>query len=334
MRAERLENEPEALQRFVGTEPVRAVMEAGRCWGWFYDMLSQMCDDVKLAHPLKVRAIASAKIKNDRIDSKVLTQLLAADLIPEAYARRVDNRRDLAVLRQRAFWVKTRTRIKNRIHELVDRQGLAGRPDCSDLFGKTGLEWLRAVPLAASERELLDEMLEGLAFVSERVAASDRRVRRMYKSDPVAQRISTIPGFGEFFSVLISKEIDDIRRFPSPEKLHAYAGIIPSTYASGGSVRHGHMTLQGNRWLRWAAVEAAIPATRGNAQFRALYEKHKRKRGNAKIAKVVVAKRLLTIAYRLWSQERDFEPYKKAVREIEPPCAPYDGASGPRPPVG
>jgi hypothetical protein len=39
----------------------------------------------------------------------------------------------------------------------------------------------------------------------------------------------------------------------------SYAGIVPSTYASGGKVWHGKLTKQGNRWLRWAIVEAVIP---------------------------------------------------------------------------
>lgn len=333
----RLNNDERSVRGFLGEGEVRAVMEAGRCWGWFYDMLSEMCEEVKLAHPLKVRAIASARIKNDRIDSKVLADLLCADLIPEAYARSTQNRRELAILRQRVFWVKMRTRIKNRIHVLVDRQGVAGagtRPGCTDLFGKAGMEWLKAVSLPGSERELLDSLLEGYEFVQKRIAASDAQVRALYKADPVAQRLSTIPGIGVFFSVLISKEIGDIRRFRAPEKLHSYAGLVPSTYSSGGVTRHGRMTKQGNRWLRWAAIEAAIPAANSNAQIGFLYRKHKYRKGNAKNAKVVVARRILTIVYRVWTQERRFEVYRKEHKKAESPSPPYNGASCPRSSVG
>ena len=328
----RIENTQEGMKAFLGRgKDTRVVMESGRCWGWMYDMLTQLCGEVKLAHPNHVKMIAHARIKNDKIDSKVLAQLLCADLIPEAYARSLGNRQDLAVLRQRCFWMKIRTKIKNRIHELIDRQGehvASQRPECSDLFGKAGMKWLKAVVLAPRERELLDEMLKGFEFVSERVAESDRQVEEMYNNDPVAKRLRSIPGLGVFYATLMSKEIDDINRFAAPEKLHSYAGLIPSTYASGGKVRHGKMTRSGNTWLRWAAVEAAIPARNSNFQIRALYDKHKYHKGNAKNAKVVVARRLLTIVFKVWKENRLFEDYKthQGIKRIGSPSSFCNGA--------
>ncbi len=60
-------------------------MEASRNWTVMYDWLDELCDDVVLAHPLKVKAIADAKIKTDKIDATILAPLQRADLIPEAY---------------------------------------------------------------------------------------------------------------------------------------------------------------------------------------------------------------------------------------------------------
>jgi hypothetical protein len=50
-----------------------------------YDLLEEELDEVKLAHPYKVKAIAEARIKTDKIDSKILAHLLRSNLIPEAY---------------------------------------------------------------------------------------------------------------------------------------------------------------------------------------------------------------------------------------------------------
>ncbi|AXA43830.1 Transposase family protein (plasmid) [Rhizobium leguminosarum] len=84
-----------------------------------YDWLDDICDDVVLAHPLKVKAIADAKIKTDKIDATVLAHLLRADLVPEAWAPRS---RDLRVaLRERMFYVRLRTITKNRIVTVFDR---------------------------------------------------------------------------------------------------------------------------------------------------------------------------------------------------------------------
>src|SRR5215210_7831547 len=75
----------EALGRHQG-EPMKAVLEAGYGWGPIYDWIGEVAEEVLLAHPLKVRAIADAKIKTDKLDSEMLAHLLRAELIPEAYA--------------------------------------------------------------------------------------------------------------------------------------------------------------------------------------------------------------------------------------------------------
>ena len=336
MQARRLENTAEDIRAFIGEgADVRAVMEAGRCYGWYYDMLCGIVDDVTLAHPLKVKAIASARIKNDRIDSKILAQLLAADLIPEAHGRSAENRQALAVVRQRAFWVDMRTRFKNRVHDVIDRQGgLVGRPQCSDLFGKAGRVWLESVVLPSSERRLLDELLAGIDFTIRQIRASDRRIKQLFDADPVAQRLSTIPGIGIFFAVLIRLEIDDVRRFDGPEKLHAYAGLIPSTHQSGDTLRHGKLTKQGNRWLRWAMIEAVGPAVRSNWQLKQKHERQKERKNDSRKANVIMGRHLLTLVYRVWTQEREFEVYRKDHVKSESPSAPYNGASCSRSSVG
>ena len=63
-----------------------AVIEATRNWGLVYDWLEEVLDDVALAHPLKVKAIAEARIKTDKISADILADLLRADLLSRAYA--------------------------------------------------------------------------------------------------------------------------------------------------------------------------------------------------------------------------------------------------------
>ena len=66
---------------------MKAVIEAGRNCHVAAELLEGLVEEIKLAHPLKVRAIAEAKIKTDSIDSITLAQLLRGNLIPEAYFR-------------------------------------------------------------------------------------------------------------------------------------------------------------------------------------------------------------------------------------------------------
>jgi transposase len=127
----------------------------------------------------------------------------------------------------------------------------------------------------------------------------------MTKKNANVRLLKTIPGIGEFFARLIDAEIDDVGRFRSAKKLAAYAGLVPSTYSSGGRTYHGKIIKQGNKWLRWAFVEAVAPATAADPQLRDLYERLKPHGTNK--AKVAVARRLLTIAFQLLREQRPYE---------------------------
>lgn len=311
VRVGKVPNTVEAVQAFVAPyrDDAQAVLEATRNWTVMYDMLERELRAVYLAHPLKVRAIAEARIKTDRIDSKILAHLLRCDLLPTAYVRPREQRVSQEILRQRMFMVRVRTMVKNRIHVLIDRQ-LDVREvaaQFSDLFGSAGLAWLRAVGLADVERRLLNAELALFEAVQERIAESDSLVRNLAAGDPRVRWVRTIPGFGRFFAVLVVHEIGTIRRFSTPEKLSAYAGLVPSVHASGGKVFHGRLTKQGNKWLRWAVVEAVRPAVTTDPDLRRYYERLRQRKG-PNPAKVATARRLLLLAHHVLSQER---PYRK-----------------------
>ncbi len=117
--------------------------------------------------------------------------------------------------------------------------------------------------------------------------------------------LKTIPGIGKFFAVLIAYEVDDIGRFAHEKKFFSYIGIVPSTYASGGRTFHGRLTKQGNKYLRWALIEAVWPAIRADRELRCYYERIKQKKG-PNPAKVATARRLATIVYRVLSRKRPY----------------------------
>src|SRR5512139_4044561 len=62
-----------------------ATVEATRSWYWFVEFLEERGLEVKLAHPLKVRLIAEARVKTDRIDAGILAQLERSRFLPESY---------------------------------------------------------------------------------------------------------------------------------------------------------------------------------------------------------------------------------------------------------
>lgn len=309
LRSGRVKNDRQSLGSFLERyrQNSHAVMEATRNWMVMYDWLDDICDDVVLAHPLKVKAIADAKIKTDKIDATVLAHLLRADLVPEAWAPG-DRVRELRLaLRERMFYVRLRTMTKNRVVTVFDRypEQTAQLKKPTDLFGKTGRQQLAAIDVSEIDRVQIDRGLEFIGDINERIKQSEATIRAMTKTNGKVKLLKTIPGIGEFFARLIDAEIDDISRFRNPKKLAAYAGLVPSTYSSGGKTYHGKIIKQGNKWLRWAFVEAVQPAIATDPQLRAQYE-HLKFRGVNK-ARVAIARKLLTITFQILRDQRPYE---------------------------
>ena len=77
-------NTKEEVQHFLEPyHPGMAVVEATRNWGLIYDWLDEVLDDVALAHPLKVKAIAEARIKTDKISADILAETRFQQLTKE-----------------------------------------------------------------------------------------------------------------------------------------------------------------------------------------------------------------------------------------------------------
>jgi transposase len=292
---------------------MRAVIEAGRTSYVMVDLLRDMGVDIRIAHPLQVKAIAKAKIKTDKRDSKILADLLRVGLIPEVYLRCEENRGAQRVLRHRAFYVGTRTRVKNKIRVLLAQQRIEIQEQAGplkSLFSRKGLEALSRLSLPFSDKALLESLVVFYRDLEERIKESDGLVEQLYNELEEARLVRTIPGFGAFLSVLTVIEIADINRFESEGNLHSYAGVIPSTYSSGERAYHGRIIKGGNTWLRWAAVEAVLPATKKDFDIYCFYDKRARRKG-ANVAKVATARKLLTLVYRVLKDGREYQLYKR-----------------------
>jgi transposase len=264
-----------------------------------------------MAHPLKTRLIAEARIKTDSIDSETLAHLLRTDLIPRAYAPSVQTRDQKNLLRYRSSLTAIKVRIKNVIHSVLARNHIEDKSfkELSDKFGKKGLAYMRSMTLRGNDTEILNQYLNLLGETESKIKAAESRIRAVCKQDEICQLLSSIPGIGDILAVTIRYEIDDISRFISSGKLCSYAGLVPSTYSSGNRTFQGRITKQGNKWLRWAMIEAAQRAPLFDMWLREFYNRISKK--GSKIARVAVARRLLEIIYRIWNEQKPY--YKKPV---------------------
>jgi transposase len=256
----KLPNNGEIEEFFQGfDEPMAVAMESTRSWYWLYDLLEENGIEVKLSHPLKTKAIASAKIKNDKIDSQILAYLLRADLLPLSYVPAKSIRMQRELLRYRASLVKIQTGVKNRVHVILAKNNII--PSFSDLFGKQGRLFLSSLSLHEVYQMALDGYLSVMDELEREIKAVDERIVVSSEDDEDVRLLMTIPGVGYHNALLIKSEIGDINRFPGAKQLCSYAGLIPSTYSSGNTTFHGHITKQGSKWLRWTLAQAITHCT-------------------------------------------------------------------------
>lgn len=289
-------------------QPVTVAMEATRSWYWLYDLLEETGVQVKLSHPLKTKAIASAKVKNDKIDSRILAHLLRADLLPLSYVPPKSIRMQRELLRYRASLVKIQTGVKNRVHAMLAKNNITH--DFTDLFGKQGRAFLSSLTLAEIYRMALDGYISVLDELQEQIKAVNKKIVVSARDDEEAKLLMTIPGVGYYSALLIKSEIGDIDRFPSAKQLCAYAGLVPSTYSSGDTTFHGHIVKQGSKWLRWIVAEAIGHCIAKPGHIQAFYWRLERRKGK-KIAKVATERKLLEWIYHMLKQRWTFEEMDK-----------------------
>lgn len=297
-------------------QPASIVLEPVSQWYTYADMLEQLGNDVHLAHPMKVKAIASARIKTDKIDASVLADLLRANLLPEAYFAKKEVRDWKELVRFRASLLHLRTQVKNKIHAILHKHAL--RHNFSNLFGKSGRAWLDSLTLDEPFRTNLGQCLSLIDFLTEQIDSAETRIEKQVIDNPQAKLLTSIPGVSYVSALTIMAEIGDINRFPSAKQLMGYAGLVPSTYSSGDITRHGRITKTGNKWLRYIMTEVAHHQIlcKRKPGFGSYYLALKQRKGSGPAA-VATARKLLAVVWRLLRDNREFQAVPPHCRKSE-----------------
>lgn len=305
IREEKFMNTTEDLDKFLSSvdDNSEYVLEACGFYEPIYDWIDDRGRGVSLAHPLKVKAIASAKIKTDVIDARTLAQLKRCNLLPESYVPPKHVREVRQIIRHRASMTRQRANIKRCIHSILHKEGI--QQPFSDLFGVAGIAWLKKIPLKYSNRLAVDNYLAIYDSMTEKIQLAEDHINGLVNANPEVKRLTSMPGIGAYSALLITAELGDIQRFPNTEKLCAYAGIVPSIYQSARTLRRGHITKEGNKLLRWILVQCAQRAAVTNTVLGWKFKKLERKLGHNR-AVVALARKMLTYIYIMLTEKKEW----------------------------
>jgi transposase len=281
-----------------------ALESTGNLWVKLYDRLDEEEGiDVILTNPKKTRMIAEAKIKTDKIDARILADLVRADLVARSYVPPKEIRMQRALLRERISIVESRTMIKNRIHSLLDKYEI--QPTHTDIFAKRGREWLRTLQLPSIDQTILEVNLQRLEELEAHIDAFTSKIAQEAYEKPEVRLLMGFTGVDYYSAMLLASEIGDVTRFPSAKKLVSYAGLAPGTRQSAEKTIHGHIVKEGNKRIRWILVEAAQHASRHDPRLRGFYLRVMKRRGYQR-AIVAVARKMLVSMYHVLSKNEAY----------------------------
>lgn len=224
------------------------------------------------------------------------------------------------MLRWRMCLSNLRTRIKNRIHGVLQRYNL--QVDCADVFGDRGRGELmmRLDELPEYSRESVVRQVQTVDHVESEIAASEQILEKMLETSAEREILDTLPGVGRILRAVLTLEIGNVERFEGADRLASYAGLVQAARESAEHRGKEKCPRDCNVYLKWAYVEAAnvISLNRKHWAGRHVVQLYERVKQSTKLhgkATTAVARHLAEASYwMLKKQEVYQEPHAK--REV------------------
>ena len=282
-------------------------MEATLFTGWVYDFLNPYAAELKVGHPLMLKAISASKKKSDKIDARKLADMVRVDWFPECYMA-PKNIRDLrGILRYRNLLVRESVRMQNKTSGLLMEAGveynkkkLTGKK----YFGEL-LDSLDYVP------DSLIEILQCSRSAMEFFDVAQKRLIKELRQDVTlkerVERLMTIPGAGEITALTWALEIGDPHRFSAVKKALSYCGLVSGLSESAGKKARMPLSKQRNKHIQPVLIQAAKLAPRWNPQLARVRDIAIEKGRNKNEATLAVARKLVAYLLYVDKNKEEFE---------------------------
>src|ERR1700694_5265213 len=288
-------------------QPRIMAMEATIFTGWIYDHLLPHAEQVKVAPPLMLRALAAAKKKNGRIDAGKIADCLRCDFLPECHMASTEIRDRRRTLRYRHLLVRQMVQMKNRISGLLMETGVSHNKQRLHNVG-----YFRE--LLSSNEEIHENIRPLLRLSRETIVRCQKTEYALVSSlerDPLLaerlKRLRTVPGVGPITALTWALEMGDVSRFRSVKQAISYCGLCGAEKSSADKVLRTPLSKQRNKHIQHVLVEAAKLAPRQSHELALIYEKEKQK-GNGNRATLAVARKMVAYLLAVDRRERELVP--------------------------
>lgn len=280
------------------------VVESTYNWYWLVDGLMAQGYRVHLANTGAIQQYTGLKYGDDESDARWLATLLRLRILPEGYIYPKEERPVRDLLRKRAYLVRQRTSNLLSVKNLFARN--TGRPLSANGVKKlTEAEVDAMLPnaelaLAVKSSVAVMQCLEAQIKILEKVVLKRVRLRQDF------QRLCSVSGIGPILGLTIMLEVGDIHRFADAGHFASYARCVGSARISNGKKKGKGNTKNGNKYLGWAFIEAAVFAVRYDKTIQRYYQRKKAK-AHLMVAKKAVAHKLARACYCMLRDQTDFD---------------------------
>jgi transposase len=300
---EKVPSDAEAVTKFfAGRNGLVCAIENCRGNEWIVELLKSLGCEVRVANTYAVRLIADSRCKNDKIDSRILMELVSRNYLPVCYQPTEEERLLREQLRFRTKLMRSKTQYKNVAHALMDKEN-KGSGIGSTKKRKQAQEHAGLHP---ERQQRLRRALEVINFLEEQMNLEDKELVEWGRSNSDVNRLKTIPGVGDLSALMLVAELGDVSRFRKAKNVGSYLGLVPRMYASSDVCRMGRITKQGSGLVRRILVQDAWMAVKVSTVFRNRYNSILKRKGK-KVAIVAVARMLAEVAYRILRDQTEFK---------------------------
>ena len=290
--------------RFFETQPPCLIgLEACATAHHWAREIAALGHEVRLMAPAYVKPYVKRN-KNDAADAEAICEAVTRPTMRFVSIKTTEQQSVLMVHRTRELLVRQRTMVVNAIRAHMAEFGVVarvGRPQVKDLLAVIADKADQRLPALA--RTCLEGLARQLSSLERQIAAYEKRIHAWHRTNDDSRRLETTPGIGPITASALAASITDPHAFRSGRGMAAWIGLVPRQNSTGGKERLGHISKQGDQYLRWLLVAGAMTVIR-----------HAKRRGTAdpwlasiiahkptKVAAVALANKNARIAWALLS---------------------------------
>jgi transposase len=253
--------------------------------------------------------VGSRQVKTDKKDARLLSEVSCRIDLPSVHVPSARSREWKSFCGMRDALVSSRTKVINNLRGWLRGQAIQLPRGSAETFQTR----LRAAQLE-SRPGYLEFQLVSLDTLTAQIKLADKEQEKLAESEPVCQRLMTVPGVGPVTAVRFVSALDEISRFRGePHKVESYLGLVPGESSSSESKQRLSITKAGSPSLRWVLVQAAWALRNSrlaNARPLQRWAMDIEKRRGPRIATVALARKLAGILFALWKDGTTFDPGK------------------------